>query len=100
MVRIFIHGYRIKNMTRKEYIIDCLMEDDEAFTQIFEYFLVENIDISDIEVKKLLDELLKEGYITVNYTWKNENDEYPYSLTKKGIEAWENIKEVDNIADS
>ncbi len=81
-------------MTNKEFILDCLIQDDEAFTQIVEYFeLVVEINISSLEIKKLLDEMLAEGYIYINYNWKNEHDEYPYSLTEKGKKAWENINE-------
>ena len=81
-------------MTNKEFILDCLIQDDEAFTQIVEYFeLVVEINISSLEIKKLLDEMLAEGYISINYKWKNEHDEYPYSLTEKRKKAWENINE-------
>lgn len=81
-------------MTNKEFILDCLIQDDEAFTQIVEYFeLFVEINISSLEIKKLLDEMLAEGYISINYKWKNEHDEYPYSLTEKGKKAWENINE-------
>lgn len=81
-------------MTNKEFILDCLIQDDEAFTQIVEYFeLVVEINISSLEIKKLLDEMLAEGYIYINYKWKNEHNEYPYSLTEKGKKAWENINE-------
>ena len=80
-------------MTNKEFILDCLIQDDEAFTQIVEYFKFYNINISPLEIKKLLDEMLAEGYISINYKWKNEHDEYPYSLTEKGKKAWENINE-------
>lgn len=81
-------------MTNKEFILDCLIQDDEAFTQIVEYFeLIVEINISSLEIKKLLDEMLAEGYISINYKWKNEHDEYPYSLTEKGKKAWENINE-------
>ena len=37
--------------------------------------------------------MLTEGYISINYNWKNEHDEYPYSLTEKGKKAWESIQE-------
>ena len=81
-------------MTNKLFILDCLIQYDEAFTQIVEYFeLVVEINISSLEIKKLLDEMLAEGYIYINYNWKNEHDEYPYSLTEKGKKAWENINE-------
>ena len=72
-------------MTNKEFILDCLIQDDEAFTQIVEYFeLVVEINISPLEIKKILEEMLTEGYISINYNWKNEHDEDPYSLTEKG----------------
>lgn len=85
---------RRMHMNTKEYILDSLIDDDEAFTQIVEYFnLAPEITISPLEIKTLLDKMVDEGYITVNYSWKNEHDEYPYSLTEKGKKAWEEIKE-------
>ena len=80
-------------MTNKEFILDCLIQDDEAFTQIVEYFEFDKINISPLEIKKLLEEMLIEGYISINYNWKNEHNEYPYSLTEKGKKAWQNIQE-------
>ena len=81
-------------MSNKDLILDCLIDDDEAFTQIVEYFeLVAEIEISSEEIKNLISEMIEEGYITINYSWKNEYDEYPYSLTEKGRKAWENIQE-------
>ena len=80
-------------MTKKEMILDCLIDDDEAFTQIVEYFeLAAEIKISPLELKKMLNELMDEGYISINYSWKTERDEYPYSLTEKGRIAWNNLK--------
>ena len=49
--------------------------------------------------EQLLKEMIEEGFIRVNCQWKNEKDEYPYSLTKKGIKVWLNIKQSDNIID-
>ena len=81
-------------MTNKELILDCLSQDDEAFTQVVQFFaLAAEVEISNSEVERLLAEMLDEGYICVNYSWKNEHDEYPYSLTEKGKKAWEEIKE-------
>ena len=81
-------------MTNKEFILDFLIKDDEAFTQIVEYFeLIVEINISPLEIKIILEEMLTEGYIYINYNWKNEHDEYPYSLTEKGKKAWESIQE-------
>ena len=81
-------------MNIKELILDSLIDDDEAFTQIVEYFdVAAEINISPLEIKTLLEEMVDEGYISINYDWKNENDEYPYSLTEKGKNAWKEIKE-------
>ena len=81
-------------MNTKELILDSLIDDDEAFTQIVEYFeLAAKINISPEEIKTLLEEMVDEGYITINYSWKNEHDEYPYSLTEKGRIAWNNLQE-------
>ena len=81
-------------MNKKEFILDSLIDDDEAFTQIIEYFeLAAEIKISPLELKKLLNEMVEEGYIYVNYSWKTERDEYPYSLTENGRKAWKDIQE-------
>ena len=81
-------------MTYKEMILDCLTQDDEAFTQIIEYFeLAAEVNISHTEIKKILTEMLEEGYIVVNYSWKTEHDEYPYSLTEKGKKEWEKLQD-------
>lgn len=81
-------------MNKKEFILDSLIDDDEAFTQIIEYFeLAAEIKISPLELKKLLNEMVEEGHIYVNYSWKTERDEYPYSLTEKGRKAWKDIQE-------
>ena len=49
-------------MSNKELILDCLIDDDEAFTQIVEYFeLAAEIKISSEEIKKLLNEVLEIG---------------------------------------
>lgn len=81
-------------MTNKQMILDSLINDDEAFTQITEYFeLFSAVKIDPSEIKELLDEMVEEGYITINYSWQNEHGEYPYSLTAKGLKAWEEIKE-------
>lgn len=78
-------------MTKMEYILDCLVDDDEARTQIIEYFVFNAIDITADELDLLLKDMLSEGLITINYQWKNEKNEYPYSLTNKGRTVWENI---------
>ncbi len=83
-------------MTNKEIILDCLIQDDEAFTQIVECFeLAVEINISRTEIKRILTEMLEEGYIVVNYDWKTEHDEYPYSLTEKGKKEWEKMQNKD-----
>ena len=83
-------------MTNKEMILDSLINDDEAFTQIVEYFeLFAEVKVAPSEIKELLAEMVEEGYITMNYSWKNEHDEYPYSLTEKGATtnlSYNNIK--------
>ena len=80
-------------MTKKDIILDSLIDDDEARTQIMEYFMLDKTEITENELDILLDELMSEELICVNYKWKNEKGEYPYSLTEKGKEAWRNIQE-------
>lgn len=82
-------------MTKKEFILDCLVDDDEAKTQIMEYFEFGSIDITEKELDLLLDEMINEGLITINKQWVNEKNEYPYSLTQKGRYIWRNIKEEE-----
>ena len=44
-------------MTKKEYILDCLVDDDEAKTQIMEYFKLFKIEITENELDFLLKEM-------------------------------------------
>ena len=54
-------------------------------SQIMEYFkLPPSIDLSEEELQNILSQMIKDGYICVNYNWKTEKGEYPYSLTEKG----------------
>ena len=54
-------------MTTKEIIIDLLSQDDEAITQIEEYLkLPPSVNMSRLELEKLLNEMIKDGYIVVN----------------------------------
>ena len=79
-------------MTEKEFILCCLIDDDEALTQIVQYFdLDEEMNTSRSKIERLLSEMLEEGYIRINYEWQNEDNEYPYSLTDKGKTAWESL---------
>lgn len=56
-------------MTYKEYILDCLIQDDEAFTQILEFFeLAVEDKISPTEIKMLLEKMKDEGYVSINYS--------------------------------
>lgn len=80
-------------MTNKEMILECLIQDDEAFTQIVEYFeIAPAVNISHSEIRRTLEEMVEEGYIFVNHEWKTEKDEYPFSLTDKGKAAWRKIR--------
>ena len=57
------------------------------------YKKVENIAAG--KLIRMLPPDMQEYYNDLFY--KNEKDEYPYSLTKKGIKVWLNIKQSDNI---
>ena len=48
-------------MTNKEMILNSLIDDDECFTQIVEYFEFCGIEISHSEIKRLLAEMVEEG---------------------------------------
>ena len=47
-------------MTKKEYILDSLVDDDEAKTQIMEYFQYNAVFITEKELDLLLCEMLIE----------------------------------------
>ena len=48
-------------MTEKEFILCCLIDDDEALTQIVQYFdLDEEINTSRSKIERLLSEMLEE----------------------------------------
>lgn len=78
-------------MTVKELILDSLIDDDEARTEIKAFLDFCETDIAENELDRILDEMLAEGLISINYEWKNEKGESPYSLTGKGRDAWKNI---------
>ena len=95
MVGRFINSsddLRCLNMRIMECILDCLIDDDEAYTQIVKFFNFSHIEVSANEIKQTLCEMEKDGYIYVNYEWVNEYGEYPYSLTEKGKKAWEALE--------
>lgn len=63
------------------------VSDPETYFELFA-----EVKVAPSEIKELLAEMVEEGYITMNYSWKNEHDEYPYSLTEKGLKAWEKLQ--------
>lgn len=93
MDHIFIHSFKeVFVLKIKEIVLECLSQDDEAFTQIMEYCkLPPSIEISKIELEQILDEMIKEDIIYVNNKWKTENNEFPYSLTEKGKRVLEKV---------
>ena len=80
-------------MTKKEYILDSLIDSDEAKTQIIEFFKFINEPINEVELDSLLKEMLEEGLIIIKTQWKNEYGEYPFSITSKGKLVWTKISE-------
>ena len=83
------HFEILGKITHKEMILDSLIDDDECFTQIKEYFNLSEVKITDNDLERTLKEMVEEGYISINFKWQNENNEYPYSLTDKGRKVWE-----------
>lgn len=75
-------------MTIMECILDCLIDDGEAYTQIVDFFEFSHIEVSANEINRTLFEMEKDGYIYINYEWTNEYGEHPYFLTEKGKKAW------------
>ena len=86
------HFEILGKITHKEMILDSLIDDDECFTQIKEYFNLSEVKITDNDLERTLKEMVEEGYISINFKWQNEHDEHPYSLTKKGRKVWEEKK--------
>ena len=80
-------------MTKTEYVLDSLADDEEAKTQIMEYFVFCNVNISEAELDALLDKMVADGLIIVNRQWQNEKGEFPYALTTKGREMWSALEE-------
>lgn len=80
-------------MTKTEYVLDSLADDEETKTQIMEYFVLCNVNISEPELDALLDKMVADGLIIVNRQWQNEKGEFPYALTTKGREMWNTIEE-------
>ena len=78
-------------MTKKESILDCLIDSDEAKTQIVEFFKYINEPITEQEIDSLLEEMINEGLIIINKKWSNEHGEYPFSITQKGKSIWSKI---------
>jgi hypothetical protein len=74
---------------KKAYILDCLMDGDETKTQILEFFKFINQPVSESELDVLLEVMMRDGLITVNYKWQNEKGEFPFCKTEKGKELWE-----------
>ncbi len=72
-------------------VLDCLMTDDECFTQIKEYFDLCNNKIDDIYLRNILNRMVNDKLIYSNESWTNEHNEYPYSLTDKGRERWKEL---------
>jgi len=96
MDHTFVHGYK-GNMTKKEYILDCLADGSEAKAQIVEYFEFVKVDISSNEIDHLIEEMIKEDLIIIDRNWLKEFGEKSYSMTQKGRVMWEN--RVPNGAD-
>ena len=80
-------------MTKKEMIIDSLIDDDECYSQIKEYIEHLGVSIIDKDLEELLKSMIEEKLIIINESWSNEKNEFPCSLTEKGKEIWNNIKE-------
>ena len=80
-------------MTKTEYVLDSLADDEEAKKKIMEYFVFCNVNISEEELDALLDKMVADGLIIVNRQWQNEKREFPYALTTKGREIWNAIEE-------
>ncbi len=62
------------------------MQDDEAFSQIMEYFkLPPSTDLNEDELQKLLEEMIKDGYIYIKYNTGYNDTRYRTHHNKSGI---------------
>ena len=68
-------------------------KNDECYSQIKEYIEHLGVSIVDKDLEELLKSMIEEKLIIINESWSNEKNEFPYSLTEKGKEIWNNIKE-------
>ena len=62
-------------------------KDKKHYCTLDNYHWICNDCYNDLE--RTLKEMVEEGYISINFKWQNENNEYPYSLTDKGRKVWE-----------
>jgi DNA-binding PadR family transcriptional regulator len=79
-------------MTNKEIILDALINDSEAITQIKEYFHLLSVEISLEELNVVLEDLVEDEFIFIDEIWVNELGEKPYTITDKGKQEWEKIR--------
>ncbi|PKM50395.1 MAG: hypothetical protein CVV02_11495 [Firmicutes bacterium HGW-Firmicutes-7] len=84
----------------REGILDALVDDDESIVQIEEYLTYLKIDFSRTSVLELLQQLLDENKIKIEYppefkTLKKLNisnlEEYWFELTQEGHKEWGKI---------
>ncbi len=83
--------------TIKDYVLDSIACDNnygECLRQIYEYFEQFYPQYKKTTILSALDELLEEGLIEKNHTWRNEHNEIPYMLTDKGKEIVRQLEKL------
>lgn len=79
-------------MTKKGIILDALINDSEAITQIKEYFDLLCVEVSLVELNVMLEDLCEKQLIYIDECWVNELGEKPYTITEKGKKELEKSK--------
>ncbi len=80
-------------MTNQEIILDALINDSEAITQIKEYFRFFGVEVSFDELHAMLEDLIENEIIYIDEIWVNESGQKPYTITDKGKQEWKKIRE-------
>lgn len=75
-------------MNIHECILDSLIDGDETENEIIDYFNRFNPKICLDEINRELKLMINNKLIVISKKWIDIKGQYPYSLTKKGKDAW------------
>ncbi len=78
-------------MNIREHILDSLIDDSEAISEIISYFKRFNPETKKKDIVDEINYMILDGLIFLCTDWENAYKEKPYSLTDKGKELWKAI---------